>query len=209
MNGKWKKMMFPHIKLKYIDENIGFGVFATKFIPKGTITWALDELDNLFEPEYVKNLDKYRRRILHKYSYRNRHGQYILCWDLGRYVNHSYRANCRATAYDFEVAIRDIHPGEQLTSDYGTMNIGTAFRGIPEKGINRKRVRPDDLLYYYKEWDDEVLEALKYFHHVEQHLLHLIRPEYLEKVKLAVKQNKLPDSIKQNYYDRSSKRDKT
>lgn len=200
--------MFPHTKLKYINENIGFGVFATKFIPKGTITWALDELDHLLEPEFVKSMDKYRRKVINKYSYRNRKGQYILCWDLGRYVNHSYQANCRATAYDFEVAIRDIQPGEQITSDYGTLNIGTAFRGSLKKRTVRKMVKPDDLLYYYKEWDEEVLEAFKHFHHIEQPLLHLIQPEFLEKVKQAVQQNKLPDSIKSNYYDRSAKQKK-
>jgi hypothetical protein len=202
-------MMFPYTKLKYIDEHIGFGVFATKFIPKGSITWALDELDHVLEPEFVKSIDKSRRRVINKYSFRNKRGQYILCWDLGRYVNHSYHANCRATAYDFEVAIRDIHPGEQLTCDYGTLNIGTAFRGIPEKETARKMVKPDDLLHYYREWDEEVLEALKYFHDVEQPLLHLIRPEYLEKVKLALQQNNLPDSILSNYYDRSAKRKKS
>lgn len=201
-------MMHPYTELKFIDEKIGFGVVATKFIPKGTITWALDELDYLLEPEFVANLDQYRRKFVNKYSYRNRHGQYILCWDLGRYLNHSFHANCRGTAYDFEIAIRDIHPGEQLTSDYGTLNIGTPFKGIPEEGTKRKIVNPDDLLHYYMEWDEEVLEALKYFHSVQQPLLPLIPPEYLEKVELALQQNKLPDSIKSNYYDRSAKRKK-
>ena len=30
-------------------------------------------------------------------------------------VNHSFKSTCMSTAYDFEIAIRDIYPGEQLT----------------------------------------------------------------------------------------------
>lgn len=109
------------------------------------------------------------------------------------------------TAYNFEIAIRDILPGEQLTNDYGTLNIGTSFRPISEEGTERKRVNPDDLLYFYKEWDQQVTEALKHFNNVEQPLIHLIRPEFKEKVMIAAKEHILLDSIKNNYYDRSSK----
>ncbi|RDW19647.1 SET domain-containing protein [Oceanobacillus chungangensis] len=199
-------MMYPHTKLYYINDQIGFGVFATKFIPKGTITWALDELDHILEPEFVAKLDKHRRKFLNKYTYRNRNGQYILCWDLGRYVNHSFHANCMGTAYDFEIAIRDILPGEQLTSDYGTLNIGKSYKCIPEEGTDRERVNPNDLLHYYKEWDQQVIEALKHFNDVEQPLIHLIQPDFKEKVMVAAKENILLDSIKSNFYDRSSKR---
>lgn len=198
-------MLFPHTKLMYINDQIGFGVFATKFIPKGTITWVLDELDYKLEPEFVAKLDKHMRKFINKYSFRNREGQYIVCWDLGRYVNHSFHANCMATAYDFEIAIRDILPGEQLTNDYGTLNIGASFDCIPEKGTDRKKVKPDDLLYFYKDWDQLVLEALKHFNDVEQPLINLINPDKTEKVNYAIKNNILLDSVKNNYYDRSLK----
>ena len=77
-----KDMMFPYIKLRYINDQIGFGVFAKEFIPKGTITWVLDELDYKLEPEFVAKLDKHRRKIINKYSFRNQKGQKIVCWDL-------------------------------------------------------------------------------------------------------------------------------
>ncbi|MFD2444792.1 SET domain-containing protein [Bacillus sp. CGMCC 1.16607] len=199
-------MMFPYTKLHYINDQIGFGVIATTFIPKGTITWALDEMDQILEPEFVAKLDKHRRRFINKYSFRNKNGQYILCWDLGRYVNHSFHANCIGTAYDFEIAIRDILPGEQLTSDYGTYNVGMSFDCIPEEGTKRKKVNPDDLLHYYKEWDQQALEALKYFKDIDQPLIHLIDPNSMVKIQFAATENILLDSIKSNYYNRSSKR---
>lgn len=195
-------MIYPHTELRYINDQIGFGVFATKFIPKGTITWALDGLDQILEPLYIENLDKYSNEVLKKYSFRNQEGKYILCWDIGRYVNHSFHANCMGTAYEFEVAVRDIYPGEQLTDDYGSLNIDEPFECIPEEGTDRKLVYPDDLLYYYEEWDQKVIEALKHLYDVEQPLIHLIQSEFMEKVRRAATEHILPDSIKCIYYDR-------
>jgi uncharacterized protein len=198
-------MMFPHTELRYINDQVGFGVFAKKFIPKGTITWALDELDQILEPAFVAKLDKTRRKFLMKYAYRNKKGDYILCWDLGRYVNHSFHANCMGTAYDFEIAIRDILPGEQLTSDYGTLNVSASFKGTSKEGTGRKKVHSDDLLRFYKEWDQQVLEAFKHFNDVDQPLIHLIRPEFKKNVIIAANEHILLDSIKNNYYDHSAK----
>jgi uncharacterized protein len=195
-------MIYPHTELRYINDQIGYGVFATKFIPKGTITWALDEFDQIFDPEVLLTVDRHRRELLQKYAYRNQEGKYILCWDLGRYVNHSFHANCIGTAYEFEIAIRDIYPGEQLTDDYGSLNVDVPFKCFPEAGTNRKWVYPDDLLHFSEEWDQQVISALKHFYEVEQPLIHLIRPEFMEKVRVAAEEEILLDSIKSIYFDR-------
>ncbi|MDX1805689.1 MAG: SET domain-containing protein [Paenisporosarcina sp.] len=195
-------MIHPHTELRYINEQMGFGVFATQFIPKGTITWALDELDQILEPNYLDTVDKYKGEIIKKYAYRNQDGKFVLCWDLGRYVNHSFHANCMGTAYEFEIAIRDIYPGEQLTDDYGTLNIDEPFECITEEGTERRIVYPDDLLTYYEEWDQQVLSAIKHFFDVEQQLFHLVRPEFVGKVKGAATDQFLRDSIQTIYYHR-------
>jgi len=196
-------MIHPHTELRYINEQMGFGVFATQFIPKGTITWALDELDQILEPNYLDTIDKYKGEIIKKYAYRNQDGKFVLCWDLGRYVNHSFHANCMGTAYEFEIAIRDIYPGEQLTDDYGTLNIDEPFECISEEGTNRRVVYPDDLLTYYEEWDEQVISALKHLYEVDQKLIHLLRSEFVEKVKTAANEQYLRDSIKTIYYNRN------
>lgn len=41
-------MIHPHTELKHINNEVGYGVVATKFIPAGTITWVLDKLDQEF-----------------------------------------------------------------------------------------------------------------------------------------------------------------
>lgn len=196
-------MIHPHTELRFINEEIGFGVFATKLIPKGTITWALDELDQKLEPEFVNLTSSFCQKVLKKYAYRNQDGLYILCWDLGRYVNHSFHANCMGTAYEFEVAIRDIYPGEELTDDYGTLNIEEPFACIPQEGTERKIVYPDDLLYYHEEWDHQVLEASRNFEQVEQPLCSLIKPNCLKAFLKGIENRELLDSIKNIYFYRS------
>ncbi|MCD9022035.1 SET domain-containing protein [Cohnella silvisoli] len=197
-------MMHPHTELRYIDEKIGFGVFATQFIPKGTLTWALDDLDQILEPEVVDALDEDRKKLVLKYSYRNQNGKFILCWDNGRYVNHSFHANCIGTAYEVEIAVRDIYPGEQLTDDYGSLNVDEPFDCLPEEGTDRSKVMPGDLLQYAEVWDAQAIDAFKQYDKVEQPLAHLIRPEFKDKMEIAAKQHKLVDSIRAIYFDRLS-----
>jgi hypothetical protein len=197
-------MMHPHTELRYIDEKMGFGVFATRIIPKGTLTWALDDLDQFLEPEVVYALDENRKKLVLKYSYRNQNGKFILCWDTGRYINHSFHANCIGTAFEVEIAVRDIYPGEQLTNDYGSLNMDEPFDCLPEERTDRTRVMPGDLLHYADLWDAEALEAFRYYNEVEQPLAHLIRPEFRDKVDIAAMQHKLVDSIRAIYFDRAS-----
>lgn len=192
-------MMHPDTELRYINDVIGYGVFATRFIPKGTIVWALDDLDQVLDPSFVERLDPLRKQDVLKYSFKNQHGQYILCWDKARYVNHSFHATCVGTMYDLELAARDIHPGEELTDDYGTLNLDEPFACMPEAGTTRSWVMPDDLLHYHQQWDESAKEAFRHFDRVEQPLKHLIRPEHRGKIKAIVEQRAEMDSIRHLY----------
>ncbi|UBF27313.1 SET domain-containing protein [Kovacikia minuta CCNUW1] len=197
-------MMHPHTELRFINESIGYGVFATRFIPKGTITWILDELDQKFDEFYFISLDPLLRERLLKYCYRDELGQYILCWDIARYVNHSFHSNCMATPYKFELAVRDIYPGEELTDDYGYFNLDKPFYCFPEPGTDRTRVMPDDILHYYREWDQKAADAMQSFNWVQQPLKHLLERKYIDKVHaIALGQEKM-DSILACYFDRTA-----
>ena len=81
-----------------------------------------DQLDREFTPAQVLALDQSYKDILDKYTYRNNKGNHVLCWDNARFVNHSFNSNCLTTAYDFEIAVRDIKCGEEITSDYRLFN---------------------------------------------------------------------------------------
>lgn len=188
-------MMHPDTELCFVSKEVGLGIIATKFIPKGTIVWILDDLDMILEEDYVDSLDKIRQKIVYKYSYQNNNGQYILCWDHSRYMNHSFHPNCIATAYEFELAARDIYPGEQITCDYGTMGDDEDFECVPEEGTSRTKVKADDYLNFYQEWDAMAREAFKNFNSVEQPLKHLIRKEFADKVNAVACGRESLDSI--------------
>lgn len=178
-------MIHPNTRLKFISEDIGYGVVATKFIPKGTITWVHDKLDRIFTPQEIKSFEPIYQDILSTYSFRNNKGNYIFCWDNGRYVNHSFNSNCLSTGYDFEIAIRDIFEGEELTDDYGYLNIIEAFEPSPEES-ERKIVYPDDLKKYHKEWDAKLIANFPYIFQNEQALLPLLKPETVQEIKEVV-----------------------
>lgn len=162
-------MIHPDTELRFISDNIGYGVVATKLIPKGTITWVQDDLDQIFTREQERKISEKMREQLEKYSFTNSKGEKVLCWDNAKYVNHSFRPSCMSTAYDFEIAIRDILPGEQLTDDYGYLNVEKPFEAEDE-GVDRKVVYPDDLVRFHKIWDEAVAGNLNKIVQVEQPL---------------------------------------
>lgn len=195
-------MIHPHTELKFISNDVGYGVVATKFIPAGTITWVLDKLDREFSLLEIQSMEPVYQAILDIYTFRNNKGSFILCWDHGRYVNHSFNSNCLTTAYDFEIAIRDIYPGEQLTDDYGYLNITHPFRGV-EEGTKRKIVYPDDLLKYYKVWDNKIKKVFNRIIRLEQPLRPIISTETWNEIESIIVGKTQIDSILSNYYDSS------
>jgi len=168
-------MIHPNCELRFINEEIGYGVIATRLIPRGTITWVRDALDQVFPPAEVERMSRRYREIMDKYSFVDPAGNMVLCWDLARFVNHSCRATCLSPGYDFELAIRDIQPGEELTDDYGTLNLDADFKC--ECGFDdcRRIIRPDDPQKYADTWDAAVAEVFPLIGAVEQPLWSLVK----------------------------------
>lgn len=196
-------MIHPKTEIKFISNDIGHGVVATEFIPAGTITWVLDKLDREFTPEQVQLMTPIYQNVVDTYCFRNNKGNYVLCWDNGRFVNHSFNSNCLTTAYDFEIAIRDIQKGEQLTDDYGYLNIDRPFRGFDE-GTKRKIVYPDDLAKYHKIWDKKIEKSFPKITQLDQPLKELISSEMWAKIENITAGNEKLESILINLYNHSS-----
>lgn len=193
-------MIHPHTKVEYINDEIGNGLVATQLIPKGTITWVLDPLDRIFLPQEYNELNPVYQEVLEIYTFRSNSGNLVLCWDNGKYVNHSFKSNCLTTAYDFEIAIRDILPGEQLTDDYGYLNITTPFKGADE-GTRRKYVYPDDLLKYHPVWDKSISNVFPKINELKQPLWEYM-PAHTKTTIDDVLLGKSPlESIKRNYFN--------
>ncbi|EIJ38634.1 SET domain-containing protein [Galbibacter orientalis] len=192
-------MIHPHTELRFISDEIGHGVVATKLIPKGTITWVQDQLDLVLTPDQVANMSNDYQQIIDYFTFRNNKGEYVLCWDMAKYVNHSFKSNCLTTPYDFEIAIRDIYPGEELTDDYGYLNIAKPFKAKDE-GTRRKTVYPDDLLKYHSVWDKHLKEAFQDISSVNQPLKTFLNPKMKRKVEKIDKGEAVLDSILTCYY---------
>jgi hypothetical protein len=198
-------MLHPHTELKFVSELIGYGIYATQDIPKGTITWVKDELDRVFTPSELKRMSEANLENLLKYTYRDRHGNYFFCWDLTRYVNHSYDPNSMLTSLGFEIAIRDIKKGEEITNDYGTLNIIEPFE-CAHGPHEREFVRPDDLQKFYGEWDQVIADSMKHLHQVNQPLKKFLSADQVV-VLDNVTAGKMPlPSIIENYFSDYSSR---
>lgn len=189
-------MLHPHTELRYIGPEVGYGVFATHRIPRGTITWVQDKLDQVINPdapgfaEYPPDLERY--------SFRNSQGHYVLCWDLARFVNHNCQPNCLSPGMDFEIAVRDIEVGEEVTNDYGSLNLEFEMDchcGAPNC---RGKTRPEDFERYALGWDQLLRVAFPEIASAEQPLWRwLAEPDF---VRACLREGGKPPSIQRHYF---------
>jgi hypothetical protein len=165
------EVLHPHSELRHIDDEVGYGVFATQWIPAGTITWVEDAFDRRLEPSDYAGLDRTAYELLEKYTYVDQHGRRVLCWDFARYMNHSCEANSMSPGlWPMEIAVRDVAPGEQLTSDYGALNLERPFTCLCGKPACRGTVRPEDFDRYARIWDAGIRAAFTKIRELEQPL---------------------------------------
>lgn len=130
-----------------------------------------------------------------KYSFRDRFGNFVLCWDHARFVNHSFTPSLIVTPFDLELASRDIAPGQEITDDYGWLNCEVPFVPRPEGDAYRSEVLPDDFLRHADEWDRRALDAFASFDRVPQPLFPLVRPEFHQAIRRAVEEHILEPSV--------------
>jgi hypothetical protein len=189
-------MMHPDTEIKYIDDTVGYGVFAKKMIPAGSITYVKDSLEIEISPTDFAKHSQVMQDTIEKYSYIDQNGYRIISWDFAKYVNHCCNCNSMSTGYGFEIALRDIYPGEQITDEYGLFNVKQDIKLICDQPHCRKNLREDDLDTYYQDWDGQIKKALGKFNEVNQPLKPFIDPNTAEE--LATYFNS-PDQYKSVY----------
>ncbi|MBI4005111.1 MAG: SET domain-containing protein-lysine N-methyltransferase [Gammaproteobacteria bacterium] len=163
-------MIHPDTELKHVNKDIGYGVFATKPIPRGTIVYVKDLFEIQFTQEQFDSLEQDYKTLAQKYSYTDEQGVWILSWDHAKYVNHRCDCNSISTGYGFEIAIRDIAEGEEVTDEYGLFNFEHELELTCHCMNCRKVLRTDDIDTYYAEWDSLIQQALQFVRDVEQPL---------------------------------------
>jgi uncharacterized protein len=153
-------MIHPDTVVRTVSPVIGNGVFATRDIPLGTIVVVRDRFDTCLTREAFEALPDPLRESMETYLYHDRDGCLVLSWDHARYMNHSCCPNTMMTDYRLEIAVRDIRAGEEITTEYGLLNIQEPYAihcGCPDC---REHLRLDDIDRYGDQWDVRVREAL-------------------------------------------------
>ncbi len=164
-------MLHPSTELRFIGPGVGYGVFATSYIPQGTITYVKDSLELEVSPEAYQLHPPAMQAVIEKYSYIDERGYRIVSWDFAKYINHCCNCNSMSTGYGFEIALRDIQPGEEITDEYGIFNLTEPMELVCDQGTCRKVLHPEDFDRYYPIWDEQLKMALAQFQKVEQPLL--------------------------------------
>lgn len=167
-------MIHPHTRLAHVSDRIGLGVVATRPIPAGTIVWVRDSLDLRIPKARAHELGPMYRDSLKHFSFWEPDGDLILCWDHARFVNHSCDANSLGGGFQFEIAVRDIDVGEQLTDDYATFGYAFEFDCQCGSPYCRGRVTQQDAERMAPTWDARLLSAMTRLRKVDQPMWPLV-----------------------------------
>lgn len=165
------QMIHPCTELRFISPQMGYGVFATAPIPEGTIVYVKDGLEIVISQDEYLHHTLEMQEVMEKYSYIDECGNRIISWDFAKYVNHCCQCNTISTGYGFEIAIRDITAGEQITDEYGIFNLEKEMPLSCGQEQCRKVIRPSDFDRYYQEWDARIQQSLPRLFAVAQPLL--------------------------------------
>jgi len=133
------------VEVRYINEEIGKGVFSLEFIKKGTLLWL---------PNLVKKYSKEEvYLIINEMENNNNQEDEISIWlrqafilsndldnlcvnisDDGRFVNHSSNPNTGyASESEPSIALRDISINEELTCDYSGLGSPLWYKSLCKK----------------------------------------------------------------------------
>ena len=110
-------------------------------------------------------------------------------------MNHDDNSNTLTTGYGFEIAVRDIEPGEEITDDYRLFSTyhDTTFKTPPHK--------IEDITPWsekiFKEWDRKVQEALKAIEKVEQPLKDFVDSQTYKQVLSFLEDNQNYRSVEE------------
>jgi len=189
-------VLHPHTEVRRIDSEIGFGVFANALIPKGTITWCRDELELSFSQERLNKMTKFYQDLVVHFCFRDAGGNYVLCWDFARYMNHSCDCNVTCIGTLCDIAKRDIKPGEQLTCDYSLHNLPDDFTcscGAPQC---RDVIRAADLPKLIPAIDAKVKDVVAIMSKVPQPVFEMMLPGDLKRVQdIIAGREKIPSAV--------------
>jgi len=184
-------MLHPHTRVHFKNDLIGYGVFATTYIPRGTILWVRDPLDSMFSQAYFESLPAHYQALIDHYHFRNMRGDYVLCWDNTRMINHSCTPTSAGTEFDFEIALRDLYIGDEITNDYALFNLKNheSFDCHCNESVCRGYVCHEQFEDSLLARREELKNALQYVYSVPQPLSDLLTPQQIENCRYKLNSN--------------------
>ena len=177
-------MIHPNTALRWIDDRIGFGVFATEALPMGTLLVIPDLFDQRISLASYLALDPLLQSRAGHFMYRDTEQTVLLSWDHARYLNHSCNANSLLTPFGFELVVRDIAPDEEICTDYGALNLLEPLTLDCNCRQCRITLYPDDRVTMAPIWDEQINRALKRSAMLDQPLAHLLSEEQRQRIGL-------------------------
>lgn len=174
-------MIHPHTELKPINPVIGFGVFATASIPRGTIIWKPDPLDRVLTRAELAVLPRALAFDIERYCWQRRDRRFVLAWDLARFVNHSCAPNCLTTEFGFEIVTRDVAVGEEITNDYADLGMQPheRFECCCGEPTCRRLIVANDADRFRRLWTSEARTALDDVPSVDQPLASVLTQDVM------------------------------
>lgn len=171
-------MIHPCTQLRFIHEDIGHGVVASQRIARGTVTWVADPLDRVLSRAELAALPPALGFDIERHTFVRADGLFVMPWGLAAFVNHCCEPNCIATPGGFEIAVRDIEPGEQLSNDYANLGMHPGERFRCHCGVSgcRGLITDADVPALAPVWQAAIESALALAPDVEQPLADLLAP---------------------------------
>ena len=168
------------------------GLFATQFIPRGTITDFRCKKCGIYSRKELARLPKKEHDFVIEHEVMEESGMYSkLCDKRMLYDNHSCNANtlnAHILGYGnggVGLAVRGIKKGEEATSDYRLneeeeVRIPGGCRCGAKNCVDKTVFKPPAPKKLQKFWDDKINAALKLVPYVKQPLKKELLKEYPE-----------------------------
>ena len=167
-------MMHPNSTAGYINPDKGMGVVATAPIPVGTIVYVYDSMEIVIGPDDPRLKISLYSHLFEHYSFSDSHGNQVMCWDHGRYMNHCCYSNTLAMPNGCNIVVRDIAAGEEITEDYALWRIVKSMPLVCQHANCRKEVGLTDNAMIADDCDVLITQAIMQWRTVPQVMLPII-----------------------------------
>lgn len=154
-------MIHPETELLVVRSEVGLGVYARSDIPRGTLLWVRDPVDQVLEAHEVAALPSGLRSQVERLSYQDARGRTIVCWDGGKHVNHSCSPTMRGVGHDAMIAVVDVGVGDELTCDYAECNLESPLACLCGSAECRGTIGGELEASLWELWQAEVARAVQ------------------------------------------------